>query len=68
MNTRFIIMHSLSLTADQRLNVLGEIKHHATLLDVSDDVYLFDGDDSKVREIIKPFIGEWSISPVKQVG
>jgi hypothetical protein len=68
MKSQFIIMHSRTLSPIQVKLILDSIKMVATLLNVADDTYLFGGDEQKVREIIGPHIGEWSISPIRKIG
>jgi hypothetical protein len=67
MTTQFIIMHSRTISPLQAKLVLDSIKLYATLVSVQDDTYLFKGDEQKAREIIAPYIGEWSISPVRKL-
>jgi hypothetical protein len=67
MMSQFIIMHSKTLSPTQAKLILDSIKLYATLVSVQEDTYLFKGDEQKVREIIAPYIGEWSISPVRKI-
>lgn len=64
---KFIVMHSRTLADSQADVVIRAIEATgAKKLDATDKVYLFDGDISKAKEIVSPFIGEWSVTPLKQ--
>ena len=63
---QFIILHSSSLNAQRVAVVIDAIKATgAKLLDDAQKTYLFDGDVTKAKEIIDPFVGEWSITPIR---
>lgn len=64
---KFVILHSKTLTKKQVSIVIDAIKGTGSqLIDDKDDIYLFEGEPLKAKEVISSMIGEWSITLIKE--
>lgn len=64
---KFIILHSKHLKPSTVKLMLNAFKSVGVqILDDKDDIYICEGDMGKVKEIISPLFGEWSITPIKE--